>query len=83
MCYAGNILRIDLSKEEGKRQKVGESFVLKYLGGDGFGAYFMNKEMDAKVDVFSPENLLIVSPAFLLALLFRQLEKHAFSPNQL
>ncbi|MEM1514101.1 MAG: aldehyde ferredoxin oxidoreductase family protein [Candidatus Thermoplasmatota archaeon] len=62
MCYAGNILKIDLSKEEGKKQKIGESFILKYLGGDGFGAYFMNKEVDATIDAFSPDNALIIAP---------------------
>ncbi len=60
MSYAGNILKIDLSKEEGKKQKIGESFIFKYLGGDGFGAYFMNKEMSPAVDAFSPDNALII-----------------------
>ncbi|MBC7129095.1 MAG: aldehyde ferredoxin oxidoreductase family protein [Thermoplasmatales archaeon] len=62
MCYAGNILKIDLSKEKGEKQKIGESFILKYLGGDGFGAYFMNKEVDARIDAFSPDNALIIAP---------------------
>ena len=53
-CYAGKILTVDLSKKEGKRQKMGDSFALKYLGGDGFGAYFLNKLVPGDADALGP-----------------------------
>ncbi len=66
MAYMGKILSVDVGKEEGKRQSIGESFILKYLGGDGFGAYFMNTIADAKSDAFSPDNPLIIAPGLLV-----------------
>jgi len=77
-CYGGKILFIDLEKEEGKRQAIGDSFALKYLGGDGFGAYFMNKYMDPSVDAFSPDNIIVIAPGLLTGTIFPTAGKVAF-----
>jgi len=76
--YGGKILYIDLEKEEGKRQSIGDSFALKYLGGDGFGAYFMNKYMDARVDAFSSDNIIVISPGLLTGTIFPTAGKVGF-----
>ncbi len=77
-CYGGKILFIDLDKEEGKRQPVGDSLALKYLGGDGFGAYLLNKFVNPKVDAFSPENAIIITPGLLTGTIFPTAGKVAF-----
>ena len=77
-CYGGRILFIDLEKEEGKRQIIGDSFALKYLGGDGFGAYFMNKYMNASVDALSPDNIIVIAPGLLTGTIFPTAGKVAF-----
>ncbi len=61
-CYGGKILTVDLSTKEGKRQKIGDSFALKYLGGDGFGAYFLNTLVSPKSDPLDGENVLVLAP---------------------
>lgn len=65
-CYAGKILTVDLSKKEGKRQKIGDSFALKYLGGDGFGAYFLNKFVPGDADPLGKDNVLVMAPGTLV-----------------
>ncbi|MFA4640355.1 aldehyde ferredoxin oxidoreductase [Pyrococcus kukulkanii] len=57
--YWGKILRVNLSDGTIKEEKFDESFAKKWLGTRGFGIYYLLKEMDPKVDPFSPENKLI------------------------
>lgn len=61
-CYGGNILKVDLTTGEGVKKPLDAKIALKYMGGDGFGAYFMNKIVNPKVDAFSPDNALIIAP---------------------
>lgn len=63
--YGGNILTVDLSTGEGVKKILDEKLASKYLGGDGFGAYFMNKVVDASKDAFSPDNAIIIAPGLL------------------
>ncbi len=77
-CYAGKILTVDLSKKEGKRQKIGDSFALKYLGGDGFGAYFLNKLVPGDADAFGKDNVLIMAPGLLVGTAVPTAGKTAF-----
>lgn len=65
--YGGNVVVVDLSTGEGKRSMLDESIASKYLGGDGFGAYYMNKMMDASKDALSPDNILIIAPGLFTA----------------
>ncbi|RLF90634.1 aldehyde ferredoxin oxidoreductase [Thermococci archaeon] len=57
--YWGKILRVNLSDGTIKEEKFDENFAKKWLGTRGFGIYYLLKEMDPKVDPFSPENKLI------------------------
>ncbi len=57
--YQGKILRVNLTNGKISEEKIDENFAKKWLGTRGFGIYFLLKEMDPKVDPFSPENKLI------------------------
>ncbi|CAB49871.1 aldehyde ferredoxin oxidoreductase [Pyrococcus abyssi] len=57
--YWGKILRVNLTDGTIKEETFNEEFAKKWLGTRGFGIYFLLKEMDPKVDPFSPENKLI------------------------
>ncbi len=57
--FHGKILRVDLSQEKIAIENPDELFYRRYLGGEGFVAYYLLKELPLKIDPFSPENLLI------------------------
>ena len=57
--YAGQILRVDLSKGEIKKQPLDTMFARKFLGGRGFGAKIIFDELEPGTDPLSPQNLLI------------------------
>ncbi|HDN78913.1 MAG TPA: aldehyde ferredoxin oxidoreductase [Chloroflexi bacterium] len=59
MGYTGRILRIDLSRREIWQEETDEVFRRRYLGGWGFIAYYLLKEMPPDADPLGPENLLI------------------------
>ncbi len=62
----GKILKVDLSRREYTVDEKGEGFYRKYIGGRGFALYYMHKEMDPKVDPFSPENMLVFAGSILV-----------------
>jgi aldehyde:ferredoxin oxidoreductase len=57
--YWGKILRVDLSDKTVKNEKISEEFCRKYLGGIGFAAYILLKEVGPEVGGLDPENRLI------------------------
>ncbi len=57
--YNGKILRVDLSKGTTSVEEIDELFCRKYLGGGGFVAYYLLKELKPGVDALAPENKLI------------------------
>ncbi|MHA1213460.1 MAG: aldehyde ferredoxin oxidoreductase family protein, partial [Candidatus Heimdallarchaeota archaeon] len=57
--YLGKILRVNLSREEITVETQPEIFYRRYLGGEGIVAYYLLKELPAKVDPLSPNNMLI------------------------
>jgi aldehyde:ferredoxin oxidoreductase len=57
--YTGNILRVNLTKEEISIENPDELFYRRYIGGEGFVAYYLLKELKAGIDPLSPENKLI------------------------
>lgn len=57
--YNGKILRVNLSNKSITLEEIGESFCRKYLGGAGFIAYFLLKELTPGVDPLGPDNKLI------------------------
>ena len=59
--WRGKILRVDLTKKETKVENLDTKTAKDYIGGRGWGIYYLNKEVDPKCDPFSPENMLIMA----------------------
>ena len=57
--YAGKILRVNLSANTTSVEEIDEKFCRKYVGGAGFVAYYLYKELKPKIDPLGPENKLI------------------------
>ena len=57
--YNGKILRVDLSREKISIDSPDDVFYRRYIGGEGFVAYFLLKELKLGVDPLGPENKLI------------------------
>jgi aldehyde:ferredoxin oxidoreductase len=57
--YNGKILRVDLSSQAIFTEEPDESFYRTYLGGKGFGSYFLLRELKHGIDPLSSENKLI------------------------
>ncbi|MDH7488888.1 MAG: aldehyde ferredoxin oxidoreductase family protein [Anaerolineae bacterium] len=60
--YGGNILRIDLTTGSITTEPTDPKLAEKFLGGRGFGIYFLFTEMPRGADPLGPDNLLIFSP---------------------
>jgi len=57
--YNGKILRVDLSTGRSLIESITDKFCRKYLGGAGFIAYYLWKELKPGIDALSPDNKLI------------------------
>ena len=57
--YWQKILRVDLTAERSQVEEIGEKELKKYIGGAGLGAYILKKELPAKIEPYSQDNLLI------------------------
>jgi len=57
--YKGTYLRVDLSKNQIKKEALPESLAREYLGGTGFCAKIIWDEVGVKTDPLEPENRLI------------------------
>ena len=57
--YLGRILRVNLSKDKLSIEYPDEIFYRRYLGGEGFVAYYLLKELKPGIDPLGPENKLI------------------------
>jgi len=57
--YSDKILRINLSNEKISVENPEEIFYRKYIGGEGFVAYYLLKELKPNTDPLGPENKLI------------------------
>ena len=58
--YMGKILRVNLWSSEIRFVSLPEEVLKKWIGGRGLGVYLMLKEVDPKVDPFSPRNKALV-----------------------
>ena len=58
--YNGKILRVNLTNGTLTDEKLEESFCRKYIGGSGFVAYYLMKEIKPKIDPLGPENKLFI-----------------------
>jgi aldehyde:ferredoxin oxidoreductase len=57
--YNGKILRVNLSSKSTSEETLDELFCRRYIGGTGFVAYYLWKELKPGVDALSPDNKLI------------------------
>ncbi|NLX44170.1 MAG: hypothetical protein GXY79_11910 [Chloroflexi bacterium] len=57
--FQNRILRVNLTDGSTWVDEKPESFYRRYLGGNGFIAYYLLHEMPAGVDPLGPDNLLI------------------------
>jgi aldehyde:ferredoxin oxidoreductase len=57
--YNGKILRVNLTTGTISEDKLEEKFCRQYLGGAGFVAYYLMKELKAHIDPLGPENKLM------------------------
>ncbi|MEM3406198.1 MAG: aldehyde ferredoxin oxidoreductase family protein [Nitrososphaerota archaeon] len=61
----GKILRVNLSLNKLIFEELNEGFYRTYLGGRGFGAYFLYKELLPHIDPFAPENKIIFATSII------------------
>ncbi|KQC02876.1 MAG: hypothetical protein APR54_09990 [Candidatus Cloacimonas sp. SDB] len=57
--YWGKILRVDLTNKKINEETISEEYCRKYLGGVGFAADILLKEVGSEVGPLDPENRLI------------------------
>ncbi len=57
--FTGKILKVDLSKNVTSIEEPGEDFYRRYLGGNGFVAYFLLKEVPIGANPLGPKNVLV------------------------
>ncbi len=57
--YTGNILRVNLTKEKISIENLDDIFCRRYIGGEGFVAYYLLKELRVGIDPLTLENKLI------------------------
>ncbi|HHF58982.1 MAG TPA: aldehyde ferredoxin oxidoreductase, partial [Thermoplasmatales archaeon] len=65
-CWSGKSLYVDLSKGTIKKEDIPEELYKAYLGGDGFGAYYMNKFVGGDADPLGEDNALILASGLLV-----------------
>ncbi len=59
--YTGKILQVDLSHQKVEIEETDEAFYRSYLGGRGIGYHYLMQDVPAKIDPFSPENILVLA----------------------
>jgi aldehyde:ferredoxin oxidoreductase len=59
--YGGNILRVDLTNGKWTKEPTPPELARDWLGGRGFGAYLLYKEVPKGADPLGPENKLFIS----------------------
>ncbi|RLI12754.1 MAG: aldehyde ferredoxin oxidoreductase, partial [Candidatus Hecatellales archaeon] len=72
------ILRVNLSEQSIKEEKVPIEVAKKFIGGKGLAAYYLYRELKPGVDPLSPENRLLffIGP---LTGLFPGFSRHVFA----
>jgi aldehyde:ferredoxin oxidoreductase len=67
--YGGSILRVNLTTGVITREATPEQVARDFIGGRGFGIYFLTQEVPVHADPLGPENKLIVSCGVLSGML--------------
>ena len=57
--YSDKIVRVNLSNDKISVENPEEIFYRKYIGGEGFVAYYLLKELKPNIDPLGPENKLV------------------------
>jgi aldehyde:ferredoxin oxidoreductase len=57
--YNGKILRVNLSNRTTSVEEFDENFCRKYIGGAGFVAYYLYKELRLGINPLGPDNKFI------------------------
>ncbi len=68
--YAGKRLRVNLSDEKVSKEPLDHEEARQYLGGRGFNAYRLYKEVAAGIDPMGPENKLMIATGPLVGTMF-------------
>jgi aldehyde:ferredoxin oxidoreductase len=75
--YNGKLLRIDLTEGRATVETLEPGFIRKYLGGTGFIAHYLLKEVNPAVDPLSPANKLIFAAGPLTGIALGGAARHA------
>jgi aldehyde:ferredoxin oxidoreductase len=67
--YGGSILRVNLTTGKITKSPTPPELARDFIGGRGFGAYFLFKEVPKNADPLGPENKLIISSGPLAGLM--------------
>jgi len=59
--FAGEIVRVNLSTGEIKKEKINEQWARLFIGGRGYGSKIICDEVDPKVDPLAPENKVVIA----------------------
>ncbi|MFH2104255.1 MAG: aldehyde ferredoxin oxidoreductase family protein [Chloroflexota bacterium] len=59
--YGGHILRVDLTNGKWTKEQTPADVARDFLGGRGFGIYFLTREVPKGADPLGPDNKLIIS----------------------
>jgi aldehyde:ferredoxin oxidoreductase len=59
--YRGKMLHVDLTHRRIEIEEKEDAFYRTYLGGRGIGYHYLLKEVPARIDPFSPENILVLA----------------------
>ena len=79
MLGYGRIAEVDLSDGRIEYREVDEKLAYGFIGGRGWAAYFIFKELDRIVDATHPSNLLVVATGPLNATAFQSGGKTSFA----
>jgi len=75
--YNFRLLRVDLTRGTTKTETLDEAFCRRYIGGTGFIAYYLLKEVPPDTDALGPENKLIFAVGPLTGLALGGMSRHA------
>jgi len=59
--FAGEIVRVNLSTGEIKKQKINEEWARLFIGGRGYGDKIICDEVDPKIDPLAPGNKVVIA----------------------
>src|SRR5512136_2556867 len=59
--YGGAILRVNLTEGKISKEPTPAQLARDFIGGRGFGLYFLFREVPKRADALGPENKLIIS----------------------